>query len=163
MIHEAAGVVVGAPFAGRPLMLNEVPDPVFAQGMVGAGAAVEPLPDAGRLTVLAPLAGKVVKAMPHAVVLQSPRGFAVLVHVGIDTVTLGGEGFELLAEEGSEVEAGEALVEFDAAVVRGRGLSPVCPVVVLDTAKEHVTPTGLDGTVRGGERLFTVHLFDVRD
>lgn len=147
-------VAVLAPLPGRCVALSQVPDPVFSQGLVGGGAAVEPEEGAGRLTAVAPLAGRVVKVMPHAYIIQHPSGAAVLVHVGIDTVDLKGEGFTVHAAKGDQVRAGDPMVEADLALVRARGLSPCCPVVVLDTAPGAVTPVEPGSQVAAGDPLF---------
>lgn len=94
-------VSVLAPLPGTVLDLQEVPDPVFAQAMVGPGLAIEPPRDAQRITVTAPITGTVVKAMPHAFVIMHESGNAVLVHVGIDTVHLKGEGFTVSVAKGT--------------------------------------------------------------
>ena len=93
-----------APVSGTSLAVQDMPDPVFAEQMVGPGVAVEPA--AGPTTVVSPIAGKVLKVMPHAFVVMGD-GVGVLVHLGINTVRLEGEGFEVLAEQGSEVAAGD--------------------------------------------------------
>ena len=109
--------------------MSDVPDPVFAEEMVGPGVAIEP--DPGRTTVVSPIAGKVLKVLPHAFVVLGD-GVGVLVHLGINTVQLGGEGFTLLVGEGDQVDAGQVLVTWDPAAVDAGGRSPVCPVVALD-------------------------------
>ena len=106
-----------APCAGRVLALADVPDPVFAGEMVGPGVAVEP--DEGRQTVVSPVAGKLVKLHPHAFVVLTDDGVGVLVHLGIDTVRLEGRGFELVAEEGATIAAGDPVVRWDPGVGRG--------------------------------------------
>ncbi|HEY2202912.1 MAG TPA: PTS glucose transporter subunit IIA [Pseudonocardia sp.] len=146
---------VGAPLAGTVQPLAAVPDAVFAGQLVGAGAAVQPPGGAGLLDVLAPVAGRLVKLHPHAFILLSASGTGVLVHVGIDTVTLDGAGFTARATEGDEVAAGQRVVTFDPAEVRGRGLSAVCPVVVLDSAPDSVCPDHPGAEVRPGELLYT--------
>lgn len=145
---------VTSPLPGRLLALTEVPDPVFAQGMVGDGAAVLPDDGAGRLTAVAPLDGRVIKVMPHAYIVQHASGAAVLVHVGIDTVNLQGEGFTVHAAKGDRVRAGDPVVEVDVALVRAKGLSPCCPVVVLDTAPGTVAPAAVGSQVSVGHPLF---------
>ena len=94
-----------SPLNGTLMTLSEVPDPVFAQGLVGPGVALQPTGD-GDVTAVAPVAGRIVKLHPHAFVLQAD-GFGVLVHLGIDTVQLEGEGFTLHTEEGAEVSVGD--------------------------------------------------------
>jgi len=130
---------VGAPVPGRALPLTDVPDPVFAQSMVGPGAAVEPAP--GVVEAVAPVAGTLVKVHPHAFVVRPADGSpAVLVHLGIDTVQLAGAPFTVLAAEGDEVAAGAPVVRWDVTAVIASGRSPVVPVVVLDAPADDVTP-----------------------
>jgi len=146
-------VGVRAPVAGRVLPLEEVPDPVFAGAMVGPGVAVDP--DRGPLTAVSPVSGKIVKLHPHAYVVVTEGGRGVLVHLGIDTVQLKGEGFRLRAKEGDTVEAGTPVVDWVAAVVEAGGRSPVCPVVALDAPPDVVAPVGVQGRVEAGGELFT--------
>jgi PTS system glucose-specific IIA component len=144
-------LLVAAPLAGRAISLSEVPDPVFAQAMVGPGAAVDP--ERGPLDAVAPIAGTLVKLKPHAFVVAGPDGRGVLVHLGIDTVNLDGEGFALLAAEGDEVLAGTPVIRWDPAGIEARGLSPVCPVIALDAAPDSVEPQP-PGPVGPGSPLF---------
>jgi sugar PTS system EIIA component len=149
-------VPVLAPLTGEVVGLVGVPDPVFSDELVGGGTAIEP-PDApGRVEVVSPVAGSLFKLHPHAfVVLAAGTELGVLVHLGIDTVKLHGEGFELLAAEGDTVEAGTPVVAFDPARVRAKGLSAVCPVVVLDSAPgSYAVRTGVHVAV--GEPLFEI-------
>jgi PTS system N-acetylglucosamine-specific IIA component len=141
-----------APVPGRAIDLAAVPDPVFSAGMVGPGRAVDP--DRGELTAVAPVAGTVVKAHPHAFVVVTPGGRGVLVHLGIDTVELKGDGFELLVGEGTQVEAGAPIVRWDSAAVEAGGRSPACPVVALDAPGDalELPPAG---PVAAGAELFS--------
>jgi sugar PTS system EIIA component len=145
-------LTVAAPVAGAVVALSEVPDPVFAGGLVGPGAAVVPDPGAG--PVLAPIAGELVKVKPHAFVVKSAAGLAVLVHLGIDTVKLAGAGFTLLAVTGQQVAAGEPVVRWDPAAVAAQGLDTTCPVVALD-APATVVEVLAAGRVAAGDPLFT--------
>lgn len=144
-----------APFAGRGAALTEVPDPVFAQGMVGPGAAVVPDDDAEQLSVLAPVTGTVMKAMPHAVALVTETGLGVLVHIGIDTVQLKGEGFEVLVEKKQTVTAGQEMLRVDAASVRAKGYNLISPVVVMDGDADQIG-TVVVGPVAAGQPLFEI-------
>lgn len=142
-----------APLPGRVLPLSEVPDPVFAGAMVGPGAAVDP--PRGPLQAVAPVDGRIVKLHPHAFVVVTASGRGVLVHLGIDTVQLEGEGFRLLAAEGDEVTAGTPLVEWDTAAVEAGGRSPVSPVIALDASPEAIGDTVASGQVEAGAELFS--------
>lgn len=147
---------VVSPVAGRVTALAEVPDAVFAGQLVGAGVAVEPSapPGGGVVSVVSPVAGEIVKLHPHAFVVVDEWGTGLLVHVGIDTVKLGGEGFELVVAEGATVAAGDLVVRFDPAVVAEAGYSAVIPVVVLDSAPDSVPQQAVGTTVASGEPLF---------
>src|SRR5438477_3816534 len=100
-----------APLSGVVYPLERVPDPVFAQKLVGDGLAIDPT-DA---TLRAPCAGEVMHLHPasHAITLREPRGVEVLMHIGIDTVALKGEGFSPRVKVGDKVEAGTPLIDFD--------------------------------------------------
>lgn len=147
---------VRTPFAGPVVALADVPDPVFAGQLVGAGVAVDPTGVAGPVTAVAPVDGTIVKLHPHAFALQGSAGTDVLVHVGIDTVKLRGEGFELLATEGDTVHAGDPVVRFTPSVIEAAGYSPVCPVVVLGSTPDSVEQATVGTTVPDGATLYTV-------
>jgi PTS system N-acetylglucosamine-specific IIA component len=144
---------VVAPLPGKVLPLADVPDPVFAQAMVGPGCAIDP--PRGAVEAVAPVAGRIVKLHPHAYVVVGEDGRGVLVHLGLDTVQLQGEGFRLLAEEGNDVEAGTPVVAWDTAAVEAGGRSPVCPVIALDAAPEALAGLVTSGEVAIGATLFT--------
>ncbi|MDT7590018.1 MAG: sugar system component [Pseudonocardiales bacterium] len=146
---------VDAPLAGTLTAITDVPDPVFAGQLVGSGAAVEPPADAGPLDVVSPIDGQLVKVHPHAFIVVAPGGTGILVHLGIDTVKLEGEGFTLHAAEGDQVRAGTRIVTFNPAVARGRGLSASCPVVVLDSEPDSVPDLAYGAQVQPGDLLFS--------
>ena len=147
-------LVVHAPISGAVVPLSDVPDPVFAGQMVGSGAAVEP-PAGEVFDVVSPVAGKVVKLLPHAFVVVEPAGRGVLTHVGIDTVKLKGEGFKLLIAQGDTVGAGEPVMHVDPTAALAAGYSMVSPVVVLDTKPDTATPMAA-GAVTAGAALFSL-------
>jgi glucose-specific phosphotransferase system IIA component len=139
-----------APLSGAVVPLAGVPDPVFADALVGPGVAIEPAADATEAR--APIAGTLVKVKPHAFVVMADSGQGVLVHLGIDTVKLNGQGFEILCAEGDAVGAGEVIVRWEPTEIRSAGLSAICPVVALDaTTVEDVAAGG----VSTGDALFT--------
>ena len=119
-----------APVAGRALALSDVPDPVFAQGMVGYGAAIDP--PRRVVEAVAPVSGTVLKLLPHAYVIMTADKVGVLVHLGLDTVGLGGAGFTAHVVQGDTVEAGQPIITYDVPAIVAAGLSPVVPVVVMD-------------------------------
>jgi PTS system glucose-specific IIA component len=140
-----------APVGGRVIPLTDVPDPVFAEAMVGPGLAIVPEPAPGK--AVAPVAGKIVTLHPHAFVVAVDGGRGVLVHLGLDTVQLKGAGFTLLAAAGDEVAAGQPVVAWDPAAVEAGGRSAVCPVIALDAAAEALTELAT-GTLPAGALLY---------
>lgn len=106
---------VSSPLAGRAIGLLAVPDPVFSQAMVGPGTAIDPVREPSEAT--APVDGVVVSLHPHAFVVVDGDGHGVLTHLGIDTVQLNGEGFELLVNKGDTVTRGQAVVRWNPAAV----------------------------------------------
>ena len=153
-----------APVSGRVVAMADVPDPVFAQEIVGPGVAVEPVVDgavadtagAADAMVVAPVAGTVASLFPHAFALQTPGGRTVLVHLGIDTVSLKGEGFTVHVAVGDEVVAGQHLLTWDPAAVAAAGLATVCPVVALQGEPAQVAVLVAPGAlVRRGDPLLT--------
>lgn len=147
-------LVVHAPISGTVVPLSDVPDPVFAGQMVGSGAAVEP-PAGEVFDVVSPVAGKVVKLLPHAFVVVESAGRGVLTHVGIDTVKLKGEGFKLRVAQGDTVGAGESVMHVDPTAALAAGYSMVSPVVVLDTKPDTATLMAT-GAVSAGAALFSL-------
>lgn len=143
---------VVSPVAGDVIGLDGVPDPVFAEGMVGPGTAVDPVRRSA--VAVAPISGVVQKLHPHAYVIVGPDGRGILVHLGIDTVKLDGDGFELLAKEGDQVAAGAEIVRWDADAVEKGGRSPVVPVIALDGSADDVIVTD-KGLVGAADPLFT--------
>ena len=151
--------LVQAPVAGRAVRLENVPDPVFSQGMVGYGAAVDP--PRGVVEAVAPVSGKLLRLMPHAYVVMTPDNVGVLVHLGLDTVGLKGEGFTTHVAQGDEVAAGELVITYDVPSVEASGLNPIVPVVVMDEREaENVVPSGAvaaGADIAAGAELFTAN------
>ncbi len=146
-----------APVEGRALPLSEVPDPVFSQGMVGHGAAVEPPQQV--VDAVAPVSGKILKLLPHAYVIMTADNVGVLVHLGLDTVTLSGAGFTAHVAQGDTVTAGQKVITYDVPAIVAAGLSPVVPVVVMDERDPSNIAVGeqvsAGGSIAVGAVLFT--------
>lgn len=148
-----------SPVTGTAMSLETVPDPVFSQSMVGPGVAVHPEPgqEGGQESwheAVAPIAGTLVKLHPHAyVVMAADNRRGVLVHLGIDTVQLAGEGFTLLAEEGAQVAEGTPVVRWSPGMVAALGKPSVVPVVALDAGPGALSEHAC-GAVEPGEVLF---------
>ncbi|GGG13589.1 putative sucrose-specific PTS permease, enzyme II [Paenibacillus albidus] len=137
LVDKPGILTVLAPVTGKLVTLNQVPDPGFADKQMGEGIAIEP--SEGK--IYAPFDGTVVhviKKSKHAVILEHTGGVQVLIHAGIDTVSLKGEGFVLHVDTGEQVKAGQLLMEFDPGIIHGAGLSTVTPVIV---------PVGIDNVI----------------
>lgn len=155
---DAADVEVCAPFAGDVVELSQVPDASFAQGMVGEGFAVMP-ETVDAFDVCAPVDGTITMVFKtgHAFGMQTADGLDLLIHIGIDTVELKGEGFTALAKKGDTVTAGTPIIVVEAQKLRERGVNLITPVVCptakqvagVDIAREgHVQPGEVAATVK---------------
>ncbi|WP_326794541.1 PTS glucose transporter subunit IIA [Streptomyces sp. NBC_01808] len=144
---------VSSPLTGRAIGLAAVPDPVFSGAMVGPGTAVDP--ERGPSEAVAPIGGLVLSLHPHAFVVVDDEGHGVLTHLGIDTVQLNGEGFELLVAKGDRVERGQPVIRWDTVAVEEAGKSPISPVVALEAAEGALSAVAEDGEIKAGETLFT--------
>lgn len=141
-VEELAGVI-NSPMHGIAMPLSAVPDAGFASGAVGKGAAIYPIEG----VVRSPGAGKVVMTFPtgHAVGLKLDNGVELLIHIGIDTVNMKGEGFQVHANKGDVVNAGDPLVTFDRKAIEDAGYSPITPVLVTN----HKRFAGVEASVAG--------------
>ncbi len=147
-------VAILAPLRGWVSALSETPDPVFAEGVMGEGVAIDPTSG----EVRAPFDGTVV-TLPdsaHAVGLRHATGLEVLVHVGIDTVGLRGSGFEACVAVGDEVREGDLLIRFDLDAVARRAPSLVSPVVVMNGEAFELVARTLDRVLVAGDPLMRV-------
>lgn len=150
------GVVVeiDSPLAGTVVPLNEVPDPVFSKGTMGPGVAVLPSGN----TAYAPGNGMVVAAPAsgHAFGLVLDGGVELLIHIGIDTVQLKGEGFTVHVTKGQKVTAGTPLVTFDRGVIEAAGYPLVTPIIVLNAKKFGGVETTAQGEIAVGDTILAV-------
>lgn len=126
------GPVIVSPADGKRIALADVEDEVFSAGILGDGVAI--VPDAGE--IYAPVDGVVetVTETKHAVSIAADCGAQILIHCGIDTVALRGEGFEVYVSVGERVTPGKLLLKFDPALVRARGYAITTPVVVVNAS-----------------------------
>ncbi|WP_353947468.1 PTS glucose transporter subunit IIA [Sporolactobacillus sp. Y61] len=122
-----------APVSGTAKDVTDVPDPVFSQKMIGEGMAVDPEPVTQQ--VVAPVDGEVIQLAEtgHAFGIRSIMGEEVLVHIGLDTVELKGEGFRVLGKVGDHVKTGDPIIEADFAHIREKGKGIIVPVVITNS------------------------------
>ena len=119
-----------APVNGKVIELSEVPDPVFAQKMAGDGVAIDTTGD----IIVAPCDGELslIFKTKHAFAMTLDNGIEILVHIGIETVSLKGEGFKQLIEQGTKVKAGTPIIKIDRNFIKSKGLSLITPVLITN-------------------------------
>ena len=134
MTTTRSSIVVTAPFSGTLVPLSEVPDETFASGVLGEGIAIEPSDG----LFCSPVDGTVetIAETKHAIGFAADNGLEILVHVGLETVSLNGEGFEILVKEGDRVKAGQPVAKADLALIRERGLKTITSLVLTGGADE---------------------------
>lgn len=120
-----------SPLSGKVLPLSDIPDKVFSSGAMGKGLAIDP--EKGEL--IAPADGEITTIFPtgHAVGLTTKDGIEILMHIGMDTVELEGQGFEIFVKQGDQVKAGDLLVRFDIEAIKAAGYSVITPIVITNT------------------------------
>lgn len=152
-LKELTQETIAAPLTGTVVALNDVQDPVFSSLALGKGIAIEPTSG----EVVSPVNGTVTTIFPtgHAVGITSENGAEILIHVGMDTVSLNGQGFTQHVKAGDAVVAGQKLVTVDLEAVKAAGLSTVTPVVVTNTADFEDVLTTQEGQVVAGDYLLT--------
>lgn len=152
-LFSQPGITIASPVSGTVVPLAEVPDPTFAQGILGPGAAVQP--SEGR--IVAPANGTVDMMFDtgHAVSMTTSEGAELLIHVGIDTVQLEGKHYKACCKAGQQVKKGDVLIEFDPAAIKAEGYQTVTPILVCNPDAFTVEPAA-GGTVAAGDALLTL-------
>ena len=152
---QNASTVIRSPMTGTVIPLEEVPDEAFAGAMMGDGAAIVPTDG----IVQAPADGEVTFVFPtkHAVGFRADAGHEMLIHVGIDTVSLSGDGFEAFVSDGDHVRAGEPLLKVDIRKIGDRVPSMASPVLFTDLAENMEVRVLKKGQIHAGEPLMEVH------
>lgn len=154
--NDATAEEIIAPMNGKIIPLEEVPDPVFSQKMMGEGIGM--IPEDGR--VCSPINGKVILVpdTKHAVGLLSDEGVEILIHVGLDTVSLKGEGFTMHVEQDQTITKGQLLMEFDLELIRGKVTSIVTPIIITNSSSldKQLEMTSKTNGVQGETVLITL-------
>jgi sugar PTS system EIIA component len=137
-----------APITGNAVNLSAVPDPVFSEKMMGDGLAIEP----SEGIVVSPVDGEIMQVFPtkHAVGIRAKNGAEILIHIGLETVSLKGEGFETHVKQGDTVKAGEKLVTFDIGVIGEKAKSTVTPIIITNTDQAASLKILTEGNVEKG-------------
>ena len=139
-----------APLTGKAVSLSEVPDPVFAEKVIGDGIAI--IPEDGK--IVSPVDGEIssIAETGHAYGFTADNGLEVLVHVGLETVSLKGECFKVYAKAGDKVKAGDLIAEVDLNLLKEKGLNSISPVLICsDLEEKEILYT--EGNVKAGESV----------
>lgn len=123
-------IELNAPIIGEAVELNKVPDEVFASKMLGDGLAFNPREG----TLYAPINGEILQVFPtkHAIGMKTKEGLEILLHIGVDTVELKGEGFKSFIEAGNKVKVGQKLIEFDIPTIKSKAKSDITPLIITN-------------------------------
>lgn len=148
------GIVIAAPMNGKCVSIKEVSDPTFSEEILGKGVAI--IPADGK--VYAPADGTVTTMFPtgHAFGMTTDEGVELLVHVGLDTVALKGEGFHITGQEGQKVKKGDLMMEVDLPKVKEAGYDVITPVVVCNTSDYADVIQTADGEVTAGSGIIEI-------
>ena len=148
------GVIV-SPATGKLVALEEVPDPVFSTKMMGDGLAVDPTEG----LIVSPVDGDVLQVFPtkHAVGLKTADNVEILIHIGLETVAMNGEGFEAFVKEGDKVKKGDKLISFDLDLIREKAKSTITPIIITNTADmESIVKANETSLTKGETAVLTV-------
>lgn len=147
-------VQVFSPLNGQVIALEQVPDPVFSQKMMGEGVAI--MPTGG--DVVSPIDGTVVliSKTKHAIGIRTKDDTEVLIHVGLETVTLKGEGFSVFVNEGDVVSIGQKLIAVDWDLIKDKVPSMITPIVITNSAERSVEYAEATASVAGETLVMTV-------
>lgn len=144
-----------APLSGEIVSLENVEDKVFSQKMLGDGIAI--IPEEG--TLVSPCDGRITTIYPtmHAIGIKSKKGLEILIHIGMDTVELKGEGFKKYVEEGQKVKAGDKLIGFDIELLKEKGKVLTTPVVItnMESVKE-INKSNLSKAIKGKDVIMNI-------
>lgn len=154
--NSSEGTVLKAPVKGKIVPIEEVPDPVFADKVVGDGLAIDPTGN----VMVAPCDGVIGKIFEtnHAFSMETSSGVELFVHFGIDTVELKGEGFKRVAKEGQQVKAGSPVVEVDLTVLKEKARSVVTPIVISNMDDVSYLEKSCGDVQAGTDTLLTVYM-----
>ena len=147
-------IQVLSPLTGSAVPLEQVPDPVFSQKIIGDGAAI--IPEDGR--IFSPVDGEIATITDslHAYGLRSAQGLELLIHVGLETVALKGEYFRCHVKAGDSVKAGDLIAEVDLEGLKARGINPITPVLICAGLENRSLKANFNHVTGGKDRLFTL-------
>lgn len=152
--EENTETIIQSPIVGEVIALSDVNDPVFSSGALGKGIGI--IPENGN--VVSPVNGEVVSAFPtgHAFGIKTDTGVEILIHIGIDTVSMEGDGFDINLTEGQKVNAGDSLGVFDISKIEAAGFEPTTMLIITNTADFETVETLKLGAVDLGDDIVRV-------
>lgn len=145
---------IAAPLSGKVTPIEQVPDPTFAQGILGKGVAI--LPAEGRIVAPANGTIDVMFDTGHAVSMTTEQGAEVLIHVGVDTVQLAGKHYKACCKAGDKVKKGDLLIEFDPEAIKAEGYEVITPVVICNTDNYANVKCEKTGDIVAGDILLSL-------
>lgn len=148
-------IEIYAPLTGEYINIENIPDPVFAQKMMGEGFGINPTEG----EVVSPIEGKVDNVFPtkHAIGLKADNGLEILVHIGLDTVQLDGQGFEILVSSGDTVQVGDPLLKFDLEYIRNNAKDVISPIIITNSDQtESIHVNAVKAVIKGETKIVDV-------
>ena len=148
---KSSDITLGAPVAGEAVPLNQVSDPTFGEEILGKGVAIKPTGN----QIVSPCDATVdlMFETGHSVSLKGDNGAEILIHVGLETVSLGGKHFKTIAKTGDHVTKGQLLIEFDREAIAAEGLDTITPMVICNTPDYHAVTAYTGKTVAPGDTV----------
>lgn len=148
-------IEIYAPLTGEYINIEDIPHPVFAQKMMGEGFGINPTEG----EVVSPIEGKVDNVFPtkHAIGLKADNGLEILVHIGLDTVQLDGQGFEILVSSGDTVQVGDPLLKFDLEYIRNNAKDVISPIIITNSDQtESIHVNDVKAVIKGETKVVDV-------
>lgn len=148
-------IEIYAPLTGEYINIEDIPDPVFAQKMMGEGFGINPTEG----EVVSPIEGKVDNVFPtkHAIGLKADNSLEILVHIGLDTVQLDGQGFEILVSSGDTVQVGDPLLKFDLEYIRNNAKDVISPIIITNSDQtESIHVNDVKAVIKGETKVVDV-------
>jgi glucose-specific phosphotransferase system IIA component len=152
---ENNNIVLKSPLTGKVLHISKTPDDVFAEKMLGDGVAIEPTEG----VVYSPVDGEITQIFlpsKHAIGITSKDGLEILIHIGLETVKMNGEGFEALIKQGDKVKEGQELIRFDIRKIKEKAKSTITPVLITNMHDIKGLKVIKDGNIEAKEDLIII-------
>lgn len=153
--NENGNIIFKSPLSGKVLHISKTPDDVFSQKMLGDGVAIEPTEG----MVYSPVDGEITQIFlpsKHAVGITSKDGLEILIHIGLETVKMNGEGFEALVKQGDKVKEGQELIRFDIQKIKEKAKSTITPVLITNMHDIKGLKLIKDGNIEAKEDLLII-------